>query len=352
MTDFSADLLDWYDRHRRDLPWRYAPGVAADPYRVWLSEIMLQQTTVQAVKPYFAKFTRMWPKVTALADSPLEDVLTAWAGLGYYARARNLHRCAQAVRDNHDGRFPETEAALRALPGIGDYTAAAIAAIAFGARATVVDGNIERITARLFKIDTPLPKAKKAIKAALAPLVPADRPGDFAQAMMDLGAGICRPKDPDCLICPIRPACGAQKAGTMLHYPVKPAKKPKPVRRAVAFWVASGGRILLERRPDTGLLGGMQGLFSTPWVGRSDFPTKSEALDFAPVKADWHVGNAVITHVFTHFQLDVQIWRATDVLKDTSPPTAEWVDAKTFDASGLPTVFKKMLPKGDDCRAY
>lgn len=259
MTSTASALLDWYDSNRRTLPWRAMPGVKPDPYHVWLSEVMLQQTTVATVKGYFAKFLARWPHVNALAAAPLEDVLNEWAGLGYYARARNLHKCAQAVSTDHSGHFPTTETALRALPGIGDYTAAAIAAIAFDERAVVVDGNVERVVSRLFRVEEALPSAKKTIKARTDEITPPARAGDFAQAMMDLGSGVCTPKNPKCLLCPLNRICLAKAEGDMERFPIKAPKKLKPTRRAVSFWLVHDGHVLLERRPPKGLLGGMPG---------------------------------------------------------------------------------------------
>ena len=259
----AAVLLAWYDRHARKLPWRVGPkerarGVQPDPYRVWLSEIMLQQTTVAAVKPYFDAFIARWPDVAALATAPREEVMKTWAGLGYYARARNLHACAEAVMRDHGGRFPETAAGLKALPGIGEYTAAAVAAIAFDEPVAVVDGNIERVIARLFAIDTPLPAAKKEIRARQQEMTPQARAGDYAQAMMDLGAAICTPKRPACALCPLVEACVAHARGEEETYPVKAEKAVRPTRHGLAFVaIRADGAVLLRRRPDKGLLGGM-----------------------------------------------------------------------------------------------
>ena len=260
-------LLDWYDRHRRVLPWRAAPGQRSDPYRVWLSEIMLQQTTVKAVGPYYARFLARWPNVRALAAAPLDDVLKAWAGLGYYARARNMHACARAVVERHDGEFPQSEAELRALPGIGAYTAAAIAAIAFGARATPVDGNIERVIARLYAIDTPLPAAKPEIFRLASALTPARRAGDFAQAMMDLGATICSPKRPACALCPWNENCAAHARGDAETFPRRLPKREGVLRRGAAFVVCrADGFLLVRTRPAKGLLGGMTEVPTTEWL--------------------------------------------------------------------------------------
>ncbi|HEX7970237.1 MAG TPA: A/G-specific adenine glycosylase, partial [Stellaceae bacterium] len=231
LSGLPARLLDWYDRHRRDLPWRAKPGERPDPYRVWLSEIMLQQTTVATVGAYFGRFMARWPDVSALAEASLDEVLHLWQGLGYYARARNLHACARAVVERCGGRFPETEAELRALPGIGDYTAAAVAAIAFGRAATPVDGNIERVMARLFAHAEPLPDAKSVLRRLAATLTPAERAGDYAQAVMDLGATVCTPKKPKCILCPWREACRGRMQGIAESLPARRAKGEKPLRR-------------------------------------------------------------------------------------------------------------------------
>jgi A/G-specific adenine glycosylase len=257
-------LLRWYEAERRDLPWRYGPRKKADPYRVWLSEIMLQQTTVKAVIPYFQKFVTRWPNVAALAAAPLEEVLQQWAGLGYYSRARNLKACADAVVRDFDGVFPRTENALRELPGIGPYTAAAIAAIAFGEKATPVDGNVERVVSRLFAVQQPLPAAKSEIRNLAATLTPARRAGDFAQAMMDLGAEICTPKNPSCLVCPVQQDCAASARGLAESLPIKAQKLARPSRYGVAFLVQrEDGAVLLRQRPEAGLLGGMLEVPST-----------------------------------------------------------------------------------------
>ena len=329
-----SNLLNWYDRERRTMPWRANPGGKADPYHVWLSEVMLQQTTVQAVIPYFKNFLEIWPTVNALADAPLDDVLEAWAGLGYYARARNLHACAQAVTTLHGGSFPSTVAALKALPGIGDYTAAAIAAIAFDTPATVVDGNVERVITRLARIKTPLPKAKKEVKdflSRIAPETSEDRPGDFAQATMDLGATICTPKSPG------KSDCDAFKIGDMQQYPVKPPKKTKPTRHIVAFWLQSGADILLERRPPKGLLGGMPGFFTTPWEVNSDIP--ADWHRYAPMTGAWTLSSDEALHTFTHFHLRARL-AVLDCRERINPETGFW-QART-DLSGLPTAFTKI----------
>ena len=279
-----AALLAWYDRHRRHLPWRSAPGQQADPYHVWLSEIMLQQTTVKAVGPYYAKFLARWPDVSALAEAPLDDVLKAWAGLGYYARARNLHACAKAVAGEHGGRFPDTEDGLRALPGIGGYTAAAIAAIAFGRRAVAIDGNIERVIARLYAVEAELPAAKTEIRARADALVPDQRVGDFTQAMMDLGATICTPKKPACGICPWMAACAARARGDAETFPRKAPKVEGRMRYGASFVVTRADDVVLVRsRPEKGLLGGMTEMPSTPWVHELD---ETDALAQAPLQGE------------------------------------------------------------------
>jgi A/G-specific adenine glycosylase len=334
----TARLLAWYDRNARDLPWRTRGRELPDPYRVWLSEIMLQQTGVETVKPYFARFLARWPDVVTLAAAPDQEVLAAWAGLGYYARARNLIACARAVAGRHGGRFPGAEAELRALPGIGVYTAAAIAAIAFGERAIVIDGNIERVATRLRAIETPLPAAKPAIRAALDPLVPHDRPGDFAQAMMDLGATICTPKRPDCPVCPLGDACSARIAGEAERYPVRAPKKARRVRYGIAFVVRDrSGRLLLRTRPPSGLLAGMSEVPGTEW--RDGAPGEATP----PLNADWRVIAAPVIHVFTHFELRLEV-RATR-LSGTSPPPPgmRWVAASDLAGEPLPTLMRKVI---------
>jgi A/G-specific adenine glycosylase len=335
----AARLLAWYDRHHRDLPWRVSPkalrnGARPDPYRVWLSEIMLQQTTVEAVKPYFREFTQRWPTVEALAAASAEDVMKAWAGLGYYSRARNLRAAAQAVVALPGG-FPDTEEGLRALPGVGPYTAAAIAAIAFDRPAAVVDGNVERVMARLLDIRTPLPAAKAEIRLALLPLVPHDRPGDFAQAMMDLGATICTPRRPHCLTCPLNDLCRGLAAGDPELLPLRAPKAEKPRRTGIA-WVAerTDGSVLLRTRPERGLLGGMTEVPSAGWDGRGD-PSA------APLDLAWRRAGT-ITHVFTHFALELEVRHAaTD--SPVAPPGHRWVDAADLPSEALPTVMKKAI---------
>lgn len=348
--DTVAALLSWYDAEKRDLPWRYGRRKKADPYRVWLSEIMLQQTTVKAVIPYFERFTARWPTVADLAAAPLDDVLAMWAGLGYYSRARNLKKCADAVVRDHGGVFPATEDGLRTLPGVGPYTAAAIAAIAFGAKATPVDGNIERVISRLFAVKQPLPGAKSEIKRLAATLTPARRAGDFAQAMMDLGAGICSPKRPSCLMCPLQQDCAAHAAGLEEALPYKAAKMERPNRFGVAFLVLrEDGTVLLRQRPEAGLLGGMLEVPSTPW--NDEAPALKEALRAAPLSADWWPMPGTVVHVFTHFRLEMTVVRAL-VPEDASltfwaePDRCRWVKRRDLHTQALPSVMKKIIAHG------
>ncbi|MGE0595661.1 MAG: A/G-specific adenine glycosylase [Hyphomonadaceae bacterium] len=320
-----ASLLGWYDRHARDLPWRVRGG-RADAYRVWLSEVMLQQTTVAAVGPYFVKFLTLWPDVRALAAAAREDVLAAWAGLGYYSRARNLHAAAQTLA--HEG-FPDTEAGWRALPGVGAYTAAAIAAIAFDEAANVVDGNVERVMARLHAVETPLPVAKSELRALAGALVTAERPGDWAQALMDLGATLCTPKAPQCLLCPWRGDCAAFATGAPEAYPRRAAKAERPQRFGAAFVLWRDGKVWSVRRPDSGLLGGMAGLPTTAW--ESERLAEASAFDYAPAAAPWDKIGAV-RHVFTHFALTLDVYAA-----EARPKGEGWWG----EPGALPTVFKK-----------
>ncbi len=345
-----AALLAWYDGQRRDLPWRYAPRKKADPYRVWLSEIMLQQTTVKAVIPYFEKFVARWPTVAHLAAAPLEEVLQMWAGLGYYSRARNLKKCADTIVRDHAGNFPADETELRALPGIGPYTAAAIAAIAFGQKATPVDGNIERVLSRLFAVRQPLPVSKPEIKRLAATLTPARRAGDFAQAMMDLGAEVCTPKRPSCLMCPLQQDCAANARGLAELLPIKLAPAPRPDRFGFAFLVLrEDGRVLLRQRPEAGLLGGMLEVPSTPWG--DDLPPLKESLRAAPVSADWWPVPGSVVHVFTHFRLELTVYRAL-VPEDASltfwaeHQRCRWVKRRDLHAQALPSVMRKIIAHG------
>ncbi|WP_345890105.1 A/G-specific adenine glycosylase [Sphingomonas beigongshangi] len=331
--DIAPLLLAWYDRHRRDLPWRARPGETPDPYRVWLSEVMLQQTTVAAVTPRFLAWTQRWPDFASLAAAAEADVMAAWAGLGYYARARNLVKAARAVVADHGGAFPRTEAQLRTLPGLGAYTAAAVAAIAFGERAVVVDANVERVVARLFAIRTPLPAARPAIRKAADTITPAQRAGDFAQAMMDLGSAICTAKAPKCLLCPLQSHCRAQIEGVAEALPAKAAKKAKPQRHGTIFWLERDGRVLVVRRPDKGLLGGMRALPTGPWQDRPP------GLADAPADAAWQMRNTVVDHGFTHF--DLQLALAVASADAHHAADGEWWPIADLGAAGLPTVFAK-----------
>ena len=339
-------LLAWYDRHRRKLPWRAERGARADPYAVWLSEIMLQQTTVAAVKSYFEKFLGRWPTVGDLARADSADVMAAWAGLGYYARARNLHACAKVVADELGGVFPDTEEKLRALPGIGPYTAAAIAAIAFDRKAVVVDGNVERVMARLFGVTEPLPKSKPRLVERAAGLTPAARPGDYAQAVMDLGATICSPKSPACSLCPWMDACVARKAGIGETLPRKLAKAPTPTRHGIAFWmVRPDGAVLVRRRPPKGLLGGMMEIPSTPW--RSAAWTAAEAQGTAPTagKLKWRTLPGTVSHTFTHFHLELQVMAADLPARQAAKFNGhdhKWVPLDAIGDAGLPSVMAKI----------
>ncbi len=331
-----ALLLAWYGRHARSLPWRAAPGAAApDPYRVWLSEVMLQQTTVAAVKPYFAKFTRAYPDIAALAAAPDAEIMAAWAGLGYYSRARNLVQCARMVVSK--GGFPDTEAELRKLPGLGAYTAAAIAAIAFGRRAVVVDANVERVVSRLFAIETPLPRSRPAIRAATDIITPQQRAGDFAQAMMDLGSGICTARDPKCLLCPLSPQCAARQTGDPASYPRKLPRKTKPVRQGRAYVIERDGAVWLETRSATGLFGGMRGLPDDGWNARGD----GDAVP--PLSANWR-NCGTVRHGFTHFSVELTVERAVDPASGSSfsaGAEGRWWPRDDIENAGLPTLFAK-----------
>jgi A/G-specific adenine glycosylase len=330
-VDPANALLLWYAVDKRALPWRAAAGERADPYRVWLSEIMLQQTTVGAVKPYFLAFTARWPTVQALAAAADEEVMSAWAGLGYYARARNLIACARTVAAEHAGRFPDTEAELARLPGIGRYTAAAIAAIAFERRAVVVDGNVERVVSRLHAVEQPLPAARPHLYALADALTPAGPSGDFAQAMMDLGSAICTPRTPQCGRCPIANWCAARASGNPERFPVKSPKKPRPSRTGTAYWLENEGHVLLEKRPAKGLLGGMLA-----------FPT-----DGAPGDAPWEEAGSV-DHVFTHFALTMRLLCAEAPVR--AGEGVWWPVARLHEA-GLPTLYAKLAARGEAWRS-
>jgi A/G-specific adenine glycosylase len=334
-------LLAWYDANARDLPWRVRPaahaaGARPDPYRVWLSEVMLQQTTVPHAAPYFRAFTARWPTVTDLANAQDGEVMAAWAGLGYYARARNLLACARAVAREHEGVFPDTEEGLRALPGLGPYTAAAVAAIAFDRPANVVDGNVERVMARLFAVDAPLPDAKLQLRAQAARLVTSERPGDWAQALMDLGATVCKPKAPLCDRCPVSAHCRALAAGDPETYPRRAPKAVRPHRYGVAYLLTRGQEVALVRRPPKGLLGGMLALPTSDWrAARWD---EAEALAAAPAPADWR-GVGEVEHGFTHFTLTLQLLRAEGEARDVI-----WTPRPGLQA--LPSVFLKAARAG------
>jgi A/G-specific adenine glycosylase len=343
-------LLAWYEAERRDLPWRYGPRRAADPYRVWLSEIMLQQTTVKAVIPYFKKFIARWPTVSALAAAQQEEVLQQWAGLGYYSRARNLKSCAETIMRDFEGAFPRSETELLKLPGIGPYTAAAISAIAFGEKATPVDGNVERVVSRLFAVRQPLPGSKPEIRRLAATLTPQRRAGDFAQAMMDLGADICTPKKPSCLVCPVQQDCSASAQNLAELLPLRAAKAARPSRFGIAFLVQrEDGAILLRQRPEAGLLGGMLEVPSTAWG--ETLPAKAEAMRSAPVKGSWMPVLGTIVHVFTHFRLELAVYRAL-VPVDASltlwaaPERCRWVDRRDLHGQALPSLMKKIIAHG------
>jgi A/G-specific adenine glycosylase len=340
----ASRVLAWYDRHRRTLPWRAPAGERPEPYVVWLSEIMLQQTTVATVGDYFRRFLARWPTVEALAAAPLDEVLSAWAGLGYYARARNLHACARVVAEQLAGRFPDDEEALRALPGIGRYTAAAIAAIAFDRPASAVDGNVERVIARRFAIETKLPDAKQEIAERAATLVPKVRAGDYAQALMDLGATVCTPQSPRCMLCPIANACRARRLGIAEQLPARAPKQQKPTRRGLAFVLARrDGAILLRKRPIKGLLGGMDEVPSSAWREGS-FAAES-ALAEAPVPARWQILDGIVRHTFTHFHLELTVARATAASDGPAElaPGAAWCTVDRMTERALPTVMRKVI---------
>jgi len=342
-------LLAWYDRHRRKLPWRAPPGEPADPYRVWLSEIMLQQTTVTAVAPYYARFLSRWGDVQAIAAAPLEEVLKAWAGLGYYARARNLHACARAVVEQHDGKFPEDETALRALPGVGAYTAAAIAAIAFDAKASPVDGNIERVMARLFAVTGPLPGAKPELRRLARELTPQRRTGDFAQAMMDLGATICTPKKPACVFCPWNESCAARARGDADTFPRRIPKREGTLRRGAAFVAhRADGFLLVRTRPAQGLLGGMTEVPTTEWAPNFDAVSAQRcAPRFGSSKrtsaAAWRRRPGLVRHVFTHFPLELSVYAAQLPAGTPAPAGMRWIPIADVAGEALPSLMRKVI---------
>lgn len=332
-------LLEWYDRHARIMPWRVSPqdrraGVRPDPYRIWLSEVMLQQTTVAAVVDYFTRFTQRWPTVQDLASAKDADVMAQWAGLGYYARARNLLKCARVVADEHGGVFPADHDALLKLPGIGPYTAAAVASIAFDLPETVLDGNVERVMSRLYDVHTPLPAAKPELFELAAALTPRERAGDYAQAVMDLGATICTPKKPACGLCPWRDPCKARLAGTHLELPKKTPKKKKPIRKGIAYIAKRvDGAYLLETRPEKGLLGGMLGWPQSDWI-------EADPTDTPPMKAQWKTLEGEARHTFTHFHLRLTVKTAL-VPMDRATLVGTFVEPDEFDPTDLPTVMRK-----------
>ena len=340
ITKMQKALLDWYEREGRTLPWRIRPedraaGQIADPYAVWLSEIMLQQTTVPHATPYWRKFLAEFPTVIDLANANRDRVLTLWAGLGYYARARNLHKCAQVIRDEHGGLFPQSEAELLKLPGIGPYTAATLAAICFGEAANIVDGNVERVVSRIFTIEVLLPKARPEYRRLAGTLAPLKRAGDYGQALMDLGATICTPRSPKCDMCPWQKYCAAYKDKTQTDYPKKTKKVKLPVRYGAAFVLISGNNVLLRQRPDKGLLGGMMGFPGTEWGPKPDDP-----LAFAPVKRNWEKCQGEVRHIFTHFELRLDVYRTEQ--KDMCLEGV-WASLEDIGDFALPTVMKKVL---------
>lgn len=342
-TGPAGPLLAWYDRHARVLPWRIGPaeqraGLRPDPYHVWLSEVMLQQTQVATVRDYYLDFLARWPGVNDLAAAPADDVMKAWAGLGYYSRARNLKKCAETVAERFGGVFPDKADALRQLPGIGDYTAAAIAAIAFDEAVAVVDGNVERVVSRLHAIETPLRLAKSGIRARVAAMVPGDRPGDFAQAMMDLGATICTPRRPACALCPLAADCAARAGGTQESHPVRDPKREKPLRRGAAFVaVDETGAVFLRKRAEKGLLGGMSEVPTTAWTAAGDGATGIAA---APFPADWKRSGSV-RHVFTHFALELEIWHGN--VRRRGIEGGWWSPPGELSGEALPSVMKKAV---------
>lgn len=352
----SRAVLAWYGGAARVLPWRAPPGAPPpDPYRVWLSEIMLQQTTVKAVIPYYLAFVARWPTIADLASAELNDVLAAWAGLGYYSRARNLHACARTVAAVHGGRFPADETALSALPGIGTYTAAAIAAIAYGRPATVVDGNVKRVVARLFAVEAPLPGAKAEIRRLATQLTPTERPGDFAQGMMDLGASVCSPRAPSCTECPLAHICAAHARGIAAALPARTPRPERPQRFGAAFVALRGdGAVLLRRRPPKGLLGGMLEVPSTEWTaGAENTPTPTPAdpptgpraaHHHAPIAGKWRLLPGAVGHTFTHFHLQLSVYHADHIdARAALPPACEWYARARLDAAALPSVMRKVL---------
>jgi A/G-specific adenine glycosylase len=352
-ADRPALLLDWYDRNRRKLPWRPHAGERADPYRVWLSEIMLQQTGVKTVGPYFQKFVARWPDVEALGRASLDDVLRMWAGLGYYSRARNLHACAVAVLRDLGGEFPDTEEGLRALPGIGPYTAAAIAAIAFGARTMPVDGNIERVVSRLFAVEEALPQAKPRIQQLATTLLGAaragdakSRAGDSAQALMDLGASICTPSRPACALCPLNEGCLAFARGDQESFPRKAPKKTGALRLGAAFVITCGDQLLVRSRPEKGLLGGMTEVPGSDWIAGQEAKAALKQAPMLKAITRWHRKAGVVSHVFTHFPLELVVYTATVPARAAAPEGMRWVPIATLQDEALPNLMRKVIAHG------
>src|SRR3954464_1305552 len=341
-----ALLLDWYDRYRRRLPWRPPAGERADPYRGWLSEIMLQQTGGKTVGPYFEKFLARWPDVTALGRASQDDVLRMWAGLGYYSRARNLHACAVAVLRDHGGVFPDTEQGLRQLPGIGPYTAAAIGAIAFDLRTMPVDGNIERVVSRLYAVEEPLPQAKPRIQELASTLLGPSRAGDSAQALMDLGSSICTPKKPACVLCPLNDECAALTRGDQESFPRKAPKKSGTLRRGAAFIVTRGGELLVRTRAEKGLLGGMTEVPGSDWLAGQDDKAALQQAPALKAIAKWHRKAGVVTHVFTHFPLELVVYTAKLAVRSRAPQGMRWVPIATLAGEALPNVMRKAIAHG------
>lgn len=339
-TQPTKALLTWYDAHRRELPWRARPGEKSDPYQVWLSEIMLQQTTVAAVAPYYRAFLKRWPNVRALANASLDDVLGAWAGLGYYSRARNLHRAAQIVASNHKGALPHASAELRKLPGIGAYTSAAIAAIAFNEQIAALDANGERVIARQFAIREPLPKSRPHLRKLAQQIVPFDRPGDFTQAMMDLGSAICTPKKPDCRHCPMKAHCRGFALGIAEKLPRKTAKQMRPLKRGAAFVAIDGrGSIYLEKRPENGLLGAMLQPPLGTW--EKSFPKHETVLKQAPFTGSWQKQPGIVRHGFTHFELEMEVYVAAFQRRPNGE--GKWYAPEELPNIALPTVMRKVI---------
>lgn len=339
----STKLLDWYETNQRVMPWRAVKSEVPNPYYVWLSEVMLQQTQVVTVIPYFESFIKQWPTIMDLAKADIDQVLHSWQGLGYYSRARNLHKCALFVAEKYNGIFPQDLKALKALPGVGDYTAAAILSIAFNHSATVVDGNVERVISRIYAIEIPLPESKKIIKEYAIKHTPKLRPGDYAQAIMDLGATICTPTNPKCLLCPLKEGCTALKSGEPEKYPVRLPKKKKPHKYGIAFWIErqEDAAILLRKRPDSGLLPGMIEVPSSSWVVEK-YPLSRVKIQ-APLPSEFIQAHQAIKHTFTHFSLELEIYKAIVPVDSKIPQDCFWCLQNDFASYAIPTVMKKVI---------